>query len=82
MEEKELEELIQKQTKELAEQQFMNGVLAGWNACLFNIRKEIAGLNSSKKIKKIIDRKINESKDRLNKEEQPKEIKEETSVEN
>lgn len=67
MEDKELEELIQSQTKELADKQFMNGVLAGWNACLFNIRKEIFPLNSSKKIKKLIDKKINESKDRIEK---------------
>ena len=64
MEDKELEELIKKETKELAEKQFINGVLAGWNACLFDIKKEISGLNSSKKIKKLIDRKINEFKNR------------------
>lgn len=65
MEDKELEELIKSQTKELADKQFINGVLAGWNACLYDIRKEITSLNSSKKIKKLIDKKINESKDRL-----------------
>ena len=39
MEEKELEEIIQKETIELAEKQFLNGVLVGWNTCLFNIKK-------------------------------------------
>lgn len=68
MEEKELAKLIENETKELAEKQFLNGILAGWNACLFNIEKEIAGMTSSKKIKKLIDKKIEESQKRLNKE--------------
>jgi len=65
MEENELKELIQSETYELAKSQFMNGVLAGWNACLYNIKSEISGINSSKKIKKLIDEKIRESKERL-----------------
>ena len=65
MEENELKELIQNETYELAKNQFMNGVLAGWNACLYNIKSEIAGINSSKKIKKLIDEKLKESKDRI-----------------
>ena len=68
MEEKELTELIESETKELAQKQFLNGILAGWNACLFNIKKEIYPLNSSKKIKKLIDKKIEESLKRTNNE--------------
>lgn len=66
MEEKEIEELIQKETKELTEK--LNGVLVGWNTCLFNIKKEISGMTSSRKIKKFIDKKIEESQKRVNKE--------------
>lgn len=73
MEEKELTELIKSETKELAQKQFLNGVLAGWNACLFNIKKEIYALNSSKKIKKLIDKKIEESLKRTNNENEVKE---------
>lgn len=68
MDDKELEELIQKETKELAEKQFLNGVLVGWNSCLFSIKREISDMTSSRKIKKFIDNKINESKNRINKE--------------
>ena len=69
MDDKELEELIQKETKELAEKQFLNGVLVGWNSCLFSIKREISDMTSYRKIKKFIDNKINESKNRINKEE-------------
>ena len=65
MEDKELQNLIEKETKELVEKQFNLGVIAGWNACLVNIKKEIANIRSSKGIKKIIDNKIKESKERI-----------------
>ena len=65
MEEKELEELIKNETKELADKQFLNGILIGWNACLFSIKKEISDMKSSRKIKKFIDNKINESRNRI-----------------
>ena len=65
MEDKELQNLIEKETKELVEKQFNLGVIAGWNACLFNIKKEISNIRSAKVIKKIIDNKIKESKERI-----------------
>lgn len=68
MEEKELEELIKNETKELADKQFLNGILVGWNACLFSIKKEISEMTSSRKIKKFINKKIEESQKRINKE--------------
>lgn len=77
MKEKELEELIKNETKELAEKQFLNGILAGWNACLFSIKKEIADMTSARKIKKFIDRKIEESKNRFGKNENKENKKEE-----
>ena len=52
MDDKELEDLIQKETKDLVEKQFLNGVLVGWNSCLFSIKREISGMTSSRKIKK------------------------------
>ena len=65
MEDKELQNLIEKETKALAEKQFNLGVIVGWNACLFNIKKEITNIRSSKGIKKIIDIKIKESQERI-----------------
>lgn len=65
MEDKELQNLIEKETKELVEKQFNLGVIVGWNACLVNIKKEISNIRSAKGIKKIIDNKIKESKERI-----------------
>lgn len=61
---KELIDIISKETEPLFKEQFINGVLTGWNACLMVIKKEIADMTSSKKIKKHIDKKIEESKNR------------------
>lgn len=65
MEDKELQELIEKETKDLAEKSFLNGTIVGWNACLFEIKKEISSMTSARKIKKFIDRKISESQERI-----------------
>lgn len=61
---KELIDIISKETEPLFKEQFINGALTGWNACLMVIKKEIADMTSCKKIKKYIDKKIEESKDR------------------
>lgn len=61
---KELIEVISKETEPLFKEQFINGALTGWNACLMVIKKEISNMTSSKKIKEYIDKKIEESKNR------------------
>ena len=61
---KELINIISKETEPLFKEQFINGALAGWNACLMVIKKETADMTSCKKIKKYIDKKIEESKNR------------------
>ena len=61
---KELIEVISKETEPLFKEQFINGALTGWNACLMVIKKEISSMTSSQKIKKYIDKKIEESKSR------------------
>lgn len=61
---KELIEVISKETEPLFKEQFINGALTGWNACLMVIKKEISSMTSSKKIKEYIDKKIEESKSR------------------
>lgn len=80
MEDKELQELIEKETKELADKSFLNGVIVGWNSCLFEIKKEISSMTSSRKIKKFIDRKITESQNRINNNNNNKEIIEDDKV--
>ena len=64
IENKELIDIISKETEPLFKEQFINGALTGWNACLMVIKKEIADMTSCKKIKKYIDKKIEESKNR------------------
>ena len=61
---KELIDIISKETEPLFKEQFINGALTGWNACLMVIKKEISSMTSSKKIKEYIDKKIEESKNR------------------
>ena len=61
---KELIDIISKETEPLFKEQFINGALTGWNACLMVIKKEISSMTSSKKIKEYIDKKIEESKSR------------------
>ena len=61
---KKLIDIISKETEPLFKEQFINGALVGWNACLMVIKKEIADMTSCKKIKKYIDKKIEESKNR------------------
>lgn len=65
MEDKELEQLIKKETKNLADKAFNLGIIAGWNACLVNIKKEISPIRSTKTIKKILENKIEASKQRF-----------------
>ena len=65
MEHEELEQLIQKETEKLTDKAFNLGIIAGWNACLINIKKEISPIRSAKTIKKMIDDKIESSKQRI-----------------
>lgn len=61
---KELIDIIAKESEPLFKEQFVNGVIAGWKACLLTIKKEISGMTSCKKIKKYIDKKIEDSNNR------------------
>ena len=58
---KELIDIIAKESEPLFKEQFINGVIVGWKACLMTIKKEISGMTSCKKIKKYIDKKIENS---------------------
>ena len=55
---KELIDIIAKESEPLFKEQFINGAIVGWKACLLTIKKEISGMTSCKKIKKYIDKKI------------------------
>lgn len=65
---KELIDIIAKESEPLFKEQFINGVIVGWSACLSTIKKEISGMTSCRKIKKYIDKKIENSNNRKEKE--------------
>lgn len=65
---KELIDIIAKESEPLFKEQFINGIIVGWSACLSTIKKEISGMTSCKKIKKYIDKKIEDSNNRKEKE--------------
>ena len=58
---KELIDIIAKESEPLFKEQFINGTIVGWKACLMTIKKEISTMTSCKKIKKYIDKKIENS---------------------
>lgn len=58
---KELIDIIAKESEPLFKEQFINGTIVGWKACLMTIKKEISGMTSCRKIKKYIDKKIENS---------------------
>ena len=60
MEEKELIELIAKETEPLFREQFVNGALAGWNACVVSILNSIKDIHNCKEVKRIIKNKYKE----------------------
>ena len=62
MEDKELIELITKETKPLFEEQFINGCLAGWNSCIKSILEETKNVHNCKEMKKIIKDKYKDRK--------------------
>ena len=43
---------------------FTQGLMAGWDACIYEIDKAISGLTSAKAIKEVIKRKVAEANTR------------------
>ena len=54
MEDKEIIKTIAEETEPLFKQQFINGCLTGWNACVNTILKEIKDVHNCKEVKRII----------------------------
>lgn len=61
---KELISIIAKESEPLFKEQFINGIIVGWNACLATIKKETSEMTSCKKIKEYINKKIEDSHNR------------------
>lgn len=54
MDEKEIIQIISKTTEPLFKEQFINGALAGWNACIASILSETKDVHNCKQLKRII----------------------------
>ena len=57
MEEEEMIRIIAESTEPLFKEQFINGALAGWNACVVSILSAIKDVHNCKTVKKIIKEK-------------------------
>lgn len=60
MEDKELIEIIKNETEPLFKEQFINGILTGWNSCICSILEETKNIHNCKEMKKIIKKKYKE----------------------
>ena len=66
MEDDKLKRIIADAIEPHLKDEFMKGVVAGWNACLIAIRRGTNELTSAKDIKEYIKKEIYESKERMN----------------
>lgn len=60
--EEKIKEIVEEAIKDKLKEQFNLGMMAGWDACLVNIREQIKSLRSANKIKALIEKKIEERK--------------------
>lgn len=66
MEDDKLKEIIEEAIEPSLKNEFIKGVVAGWNACLITIRRNTNELTNVKDIKAYIKKEIDESKERMN----------------
>lgn len=68
MTDEELKNIITGAIKPKFNKFFNDGLMAGWDACIYEIDKLTSGLTSSKAIREVIKRKVAEAKSRDKKE--------------
>lgn len=57
----ELHDILKAELEPKFQRYFNQGLMAGWNACIYQIDKLTSGLTSAKAIKDIIKRKVAEA---------------------
>ena len=59
-----LKEIIAESIEEKLKEHFNRGLMTGWDACIYEISKQIAPLTSAKAIREVIKRKAAEANSR------------------
>ena len=62
-----LKEIIAESIEGKLKEHFNRGLMTGWDACIYEISKQIAPLTSAKAIKDLIKAKVGEADGRMNK---------------
>lgn len=60
-----LKEIIAESIEGKLKEHFNRGLMTGWDACIYEISKQIAHMTSAKAIKELIKAKVGEADDRM-----------------
>lgn len=60
-----LKEIIAESIEGKLKEHFNRGLMTGWDACIYEINKQIAHMTSAKAIKELIKAKVGEADDRM-----------------
>ena len=63
--EQQIKEIVQKAIEEKLHDSFNNGIMAGWEAAWITVYDNVKNMTSAKKIKKYIELKMDENKNRV-----------------
>ena len=63
--EQQIKEIVQKAIEEKLHDSFNNGIMAGWDAAWITVYDNVKNMTSAKKIKKYIELKMDENKNRV-----------------
>lgn len=61
MPDSELHDILKKELEPKFQSYFTQGLMTGWDVCIYEIDKSISGLTSAKAIKELIKSKVNEA---------------------
>lgn len=67
MSDNELKNILKKELEPKFQSYFNQGLMAGWNACIYQIDKLTSGLTSAKAIREVIKQKVAEANARMEK---------------
>lgn len=60
-----LKEIIAESIEEKLKEHFNRGLMTGWDACIYEISKQIGNMTSAKAIKELIKAKVGEADGRM-----------------
>lgn len=60
-----LKEIIASSIEDKLKEHFNRGLMTGWDACIYELSKQISGMTSAKAIKELIKAKVGEADDRM-----------------